>query len=206
MSTPIQKLESIGALSGDCEGMQDGPDQPKTQSQKDYEEGRGYVERGEAALAAVALHNALRGSEEEGNREGMANALNQLGHACLMRQEYDKAVINYKKAWEICEELEDPYSIPSLAKQMAEAYQGAGDYRMALNLCLDLLDGYQRNNDPMNTVAVLERMASIYIDSGEKEKAADAYKTAASIHRNFRHAKSADSLEQKAAELVKDAE
>ncbi len=43
----------------------------KSQAQLDYEEGRGYVERGEAALAAVSLHNALRGFEQENNQEGM---------------------------------------------------------------------------------------------------------------------------------------
>lgn len=201
MNTPIQKIDSIGPASSDC-----GEQTEKTQAQLDYEEGRGYVERGEAALAAVALHNALRGFEEENNREGMANASNQMGHACLIRKEYDKAIINYQKAWEICEALDDHVSLLSLTKQLAEAHQGLGEYRRALDLCLDLLDSYQRNNDPKNSVAILEQMASIYIDAGEKEKAADAYKTAAAIHDNFRHSSLADSLKQKATDLMKEAE
>lgn len=204
MSTPIQPMNSIGSAPSECDEPQKQTE--KTQAQLDYEEGRGYVERGEASLAAVALHNALRGYEEENNREGMANALNQMGHSCLIRKEYDKAVLNYNKAWEICEELGDPISLLSLSKQLIEAHQGLGDYRKALDLCLDLLDSYQRNNDPKNTVEILERMASVYVDSGEKEKAADAYKTAAAIHKNFRHAKFAASLEEKAADLMKDAE
>lgn len=201
MSTPIQDLNSIRPAA---ESEDDS--RKKSQAQIDYDEGRGYVERGEAALAAVALHNALRGFEEENNREGMANAANQLGHACLIRKDYDKAVANYRKAWEICEELGDPFSLLALSKQLVEAHQGLGEYRQALNLCLDLLDSYQRNNDPKNTVEILERMASIYTDSGEREKAADAYKTAASIHENFRHQSIADSLKQKAADLLKEGE
>lgn len=201
MNTPIQNVDSI------CPASEAGDEnETKSQAQLDYEEGRGYVERGEAALAAVALHNALRGYEEENNREGMANASNQLGHACLLRKEFDKAILNYKKAWEICEELDDHISLLTLSKQLAEAHQGLGEYRQALNLCLDLLDSYQRNNDPKNTVEVLERMASVYIDAGEKEKAADAYKTAAAIHENYRHSSFADALKQKAADLMKDAE
>lgn len=203
MSTPIQKIDSITSMKDGC-GEQE--QKAKSQAQLDYEEGRGYVERGEAALAAVALHNALRGFEEENNRQGMANASNQLGHACMLRDEFDRAIANYQNAWKICEELGDQVSLLSLAKQLAQAHQGAREYRLALDLCLDLLDSYQRNNDPQNTVEVLERMASIYIDAGEKEKAADAYKTAAAIHRNYRHNKSAEALKQKAEELMKEAE
>ena len=201
MSTPIQKIETIGQSA---EPAAQSPD--KSQAQLDYEEGRGYVERGEAALAAVSLHNALRGFEQENNQEGIANAANQLGHACLLRKEFSKAVVYYKKAWEICEELEDHISLPSLAKQLVEAHRGLGEYRQALDLCLDLLDNYQRNNDPQRSVDILERMAEIYVDTGDNLRAADAYKTAASIHANFKHAKIADSLRKKAAQLLAQAE
>lgn len=197
MSTPIQNIDSIGPAENNNESQPD-----KSQAQLDYDEGRGYVERGEAALAAVALHNALLGFEEENNLEGIANASNQLGHACLMREEFDKAVVHYKKAWEICEQLGDHLSLLSLAKTLAEAHKGAGEYRQALDLCLDLLDSYQRNNDPKNSVEVLEQMAEIYVASGEKLRAADAYKTAASIHANFNHSSMAESLREKAAELT----
>lgn len=197
MSTPIQKIDSIGPADEISE------EQPtKSQAQLDYDEGRGYVERGEAALAAVALHNALRGFEEENNLEGIANASNQLGHACLLRKEFDKAVVHYQKAWEICEELEDHISLLSVAKSLAEAHEGLGEYRKALDLCLDLLDSYQRNNDPKNSVDVLERIAGIYVASGEKLRAADAYKTAASIHANFGHSAIAETFREKAAELT----
>lgn len=197
MTIPIQKIDSIGS----ADELNDA--QPaKSQAQLDYEEGRGYVERGEAALAAVSLHNALRGFEEENNREGIANASNQLGHACLLREEFDKAIVHYKKAWEVCEELGDQVSLLTVAKKLAAAHKGLGEYRQALDLCLDLLDSYQKNNDPQNSVDILERMAEIYVASGEKLRAADAFKTAASIHANFNHTKMADSLREKAAKLV----
>ncbi len=201
MTTPIQKLDAIGP----AEDLND-PKPTKSQAQLDYDEGRGYIERGEAAQAAVALHNALRGFEEENNLEGIANASNQLGHACLLREEFDKAILHYKKAWEICEELEDHISLLSVAKQLATAHKGLGEYRQALDLCLDLLDTYQRNNDPQNSVDILERMAEIYLASGEKLRAADAYKTAASIHANFSHSAMAEALREKAARLMENAE
>lgn len=201
MNTPTQKIDSIGPVG------ETGDTQPeKSQAQLDYDEGRGYVERGEAALAAVALHNALRMFEEENNREGIANAANQLGHACLLREEFDKALIHYRKAWEICEELGDHVSLLSVAKSLAEAHKGLGEYRQALDLCLDLLDSYQKNNDPKNSVDMLERMAEIYVAANEKLRAADAYKTAASIHANFGHTAMAESLREKAGELLESTE
>lgn len=201
MTTPVQNIDSIGPVEENTESQS-----TKSQAQLDYDEGRGYVERGEAALAAVALHNAMRGFEEENNREGVANAANQLGHACLMKNEFDKAVVHYKKAWQICEELGDSLSLLSVAKQLAEAHKGLGEYRQALDFCLDLLDTYQKNNDPKNSVEVLERMAEIYNDAGDKLRAADAYKTAASIHANFNHSTIAESLREKAAKLVEESE
>ena len=197
MSTPIQNINSIGP-AGESPGKEDN----RSQAQIDYEEGRGYVERGEPALAAVALHNALLGFEEENNQEGIANASNQFGHACLMRQEYDKALAHYQRAWEICESLQDPMSLLAIAKQLVEVHKGLKDFSKATELCFYLLDSYQQNNDPKNSVDVLEILADVYIAAGELEKAADAYKTAGSVHANFGHDKIAEGLRQKAAGLL----
>jgi tetratricopeptide (TPR) repeat protein len=196
MSTPIQSIKTIKPA-----GQLSDQEQEKSQAQLDYEEGRGYIERGEAALAAVALHNALQGFEEENNSQGMANALNQLGHACLQRKEYEKAHIHYQRAWEICEKLNDPMSLTALSKQLVEVHRGLKEYRKALEICFDILDTYQKNNDPQGTVDILDIIAEIYLDAGDRDKAADTYKTAASIHRNYKHQKIAESYLQKAAEL-----
>ncbi len=189
-------MDSIGPAADAA-----GKDKELSQAAADYEEGRGYLERGESALAAVALHNALRGFEEMNDRQGVANASNQLGHACLARKEYDKALIHYRRAWDICEDLDDPMSLLALARRLVETRKGLGEYRQAIDLCLFLLDSYQKNNDPQGTVDTLELMASVYIASGEHEKAADAYLTAASIHANFKHEAIAESFRQKAASL-----
>jgi len=202
MSTPVQPITSIspaGEPGEDQEGK-------KSQAQLDFEEGRGYVERGEAALAAVSLHNALRGFEQDGDRAGMANAANQLGHACLLRKDYDAALAHYRTAWEICEELDDAVSLLALTRYLIEAHKGLGEYRAALDRCLDLLDSYQRNNNPQGSVEVLEMMADIYVLDEEPGKAADALRTAASIHANFKHQSIADNLRKRAAKLAGEAE
>jgi tetratricopeptide (TPR) repeat protein len=197
MSTPIQDINSIGQAGQQADNKKDS----RSQAQIDYDEGRGYAERGESALAAASLYNALRGFEEEDNKEGVANASNQLGHVCLQRDEFDKALTNYQNAWKICEELEDNLSLQAISLQLVPVYKGLQDYRKALDVCLDLIDSYQANNDPKGTVSVLEMMAEVYLASGDREKAADTYNTVASIHTNFKHHKIAASYREKAAEL-----
>ena len=196
MSTPIQDINTIGP-AGKGEETEDS----RSQAQIDYDEGRGYVERGESALAAVSLHNALRGFEEEGNNDGVANASNQLGHACLQKKEYQKALEHYQRAWTICDEGNDPASLQALSMQLVQVYAGLQNYRKAIDICLDLLDAYQKNNDPQGTVAVLEMMAGVYIGAEESDKAADTYETIASIHAKFNHQKIAEKYRKKAAEL-----
>jgi tetratricopeptide (TPR) repeat protein len=197
MSNNLQDLSSITNVKPD-----DGQPAPLSEAQQDYESGRGYLERGETALAAVSLHNALHGFEQENNKEGMANAANRLGQVCLQREEWEKAIAHFKRAWAICEELNDPVSLISLTKQLVAAHRGQKQYRVALDLCLDLLDNYQRNNNPRGSVEVLETMSAIYLESGQRERAADALRTAASIHANFKHQASAEALRGKADALV----
>lgn len=196
MSTPIQDIKTIAPADQSGEKKD-----TRSQAQIDYDEGRGYVEKEEAALAAVSLHNALRGFEEKGDRKGVANASNQLGHACLLRKKYDKALVHYQRAWEICEEFQDDMSLLAISRQLVQVYKGLEDYRKAVDICLDLLDEHRKDNDPKGTVSVLEMMADVYLDMGDREKAADAYKTVASIHTNFKHEKIAESYRRKAADL-----
>lgn len=196
MSNPIQPIDTIAPATG-AEQKEN-----KSQAQLDFEEGRGYVERGEATMAAVSLHNALRGFEQAGDQVGIANASNQLGHVCLLQKQYDKAVLHYRRAWDICQEQGDGMSLLTLSRQFVEVHKGKGDYRAALDQCLDLLDSYQRNNNPKGSVEILEQMADIYILAKEPGKAADALRTAASIHANFGHSNIAEGLRRRANELA----
>ena len=62
----------------------------------------------------------------------------------------------------------------------------------------------QDNRDPQGAVATLELMAEIYTDAGSNAKAADAYRTAASIHKNFSHDTLAQKMLEKAENLEND--
>ncbi len=167
----------------------------------DYEEGKRLVESGEFAQAAISLHNALLGYEEQKDEAGIANASNQLGHICLAKKDFEKARLHYQRAWDFCKKMQDSMSLVSLLKKFVLVYRGMKQYRQAIDACLELLDKYHANNDPHGTVAVLADMAEIYMESGEKGKAADTYRTVASIHNNFKHHNIAESFIRKAKEL-----
>jgi tetratricopeptide (TPR) repeat protein len=173
--------------------------------QAEYEEGKRMIDNGRYGEAAVALHNALLGFEEKNDETGIANASNQLGRLCLAKEDYAGADKHYNRARELCEKFDDPMSLFALSKAFIEVHSGLKEYGKAIECCLDVLDMYQLNNDPRGAVTVLERMAEVYVSAGEKEKAADTYRTVASIHRNFKHATTAESFEKKADELAADA-
>ena len=196
MTTPLQDISSIAPLAAD--GKNKKPADPVV---ADYEEGKRLLESHNYGQAAVSLHNALLGYEEKGDEAGIANASNQLGHVCLARKEYEQAKRHYQRALEICEKLQDPMSQIALQKQFVAVYCGLKDYSQAITVCLDLLDRYYMNNDPRGTIKVMEEMATIYLASGERGKAADAYRTVASIHRNFQHRTTAEGYLKKAREL-----
>jgi hypothetical protein len=67
-----------------------------------------------------------------------------------------------------------------------------------------MLDQYQDNRDAQGTVATLAEMADAYLAIGQKESAADAYRTIGKIHKNFRHDTTAAGFMEKAAQVMGD--
>lgn len=196
MSDPIQNINNIAPMAEDNKNGED-----VDPVQAEYIEGKALLEKNELGLAAVALHNSLLGFEEQNNKEGIANASNQLGHVCLQREDYDKALLHYQRAEEIVSEMNDPMSLLALSKQLILVYTGTEQYKQAIERCLDLLDLYQANNNPKGTVEMMEQMAEIYVKSGDTANAIDAYRTIASIHKNFKHERIAADFLEKATKL-----
>ncbi|MFT5727919.1 MAG: tetratricopeptide (TPR) repeat protein [Desulforhopalus sp.] len=195
MSNPIQSLDSIAPMDKSKAKKESDP------VKVDYEEGKAFLENKDYGQAAVALHNALVGFEEKGDESGIANASNQLGDVCLGREEFDSALTHYQRTLEICDKSNDRMSILSVMAKMVDANKGLEKYDVAVTLCLEILDHYQDNRDPQGTVDTLEGMADIYIAQREKSKAADAYRTISSIHKNFKHDNIAAKFIEKAEAL-----
>lgn len=196
MTDNLQSIDTIGSVD------KSKPVKPSDPLQAEYEEGKRFLENQEYGQAAVALHNALVGFKEKNDDAGMANASNQLGHVCLAREEYENALKHYQKAYDICDKSNDRMSVLAVLKKIVEVQRSLKQYDMAIESSLAILDHYQDNRDPQGTVSTLEEMAAIYLKAEKKDKAADTFRTIASIHKNFRHETIAAGFMKKADQLV----
>lgn len=173
-----------------------------SQAQADFEQGKQLLAAGDPILAAAAFHNALIGFEQEENQNGVANAVDKLGDICVERGDHAMALEHYERALDICAAQQDTFSVISLMKKMAPARRVLHQTREAASLYLDMLDIYSGFNNPAGAVTILEELAETYLEMGDRENAADTYRTVASIHANFKHRRQAEEYLGKAKSLL----
>jgi tetratricopeptide (TPR) repeat protein len=173
-----------------------------TQPKKDYNEGLDYIKNNEMAMAANAFHNALKGWEEEGDLHGVANASDKLGDICAERGDFDKALQHYDRAYQICTEDFDRYSLFSLEKKKAALFARMERFDEALDMYWQIFDEYTGNRDPSGVIETLEIMADLFVKTGDKAKAAECFQMIAKTHRNFKHPEEAAEYEAKAAQVI----
>lgn len=177
-------------------------EQQKSQARQDYDKGQEHLKKQELALAAAAFHNALLGFEEDADENGVANAADKLGDVCLERKEFAKAISYFDRAYAICQRHTDRFSLFSLERKKARVYGESGDYAKAIDAYMDIIDEYNALRDPRGAVETLETLADLYLQTQEKGKAADCYRTIASIHKNYKHNNFYASYMEKAATLA----
>jgi tetratricopeptide (TPR) repeat protein len=170
-------------------------------AQADFNKGKGLRDAGDLAGAASYFHNALVDFEERGNDRGVANASDQLGDLCVARSEHAKGLKHYLRAYAICDRENDMFSLVALQKKMAAARKALKQYDEAVKSYLEVIDIYGNHSNPAGTVAAMEELAALYLEMGRTAKAADTYRTIASIHRNFSHSLQAQEFFARAAEV-----
>jgi tetratricopeptide (TPR) repeat protein len=177
------------------------PQEAEEPVQVDYAKGKELRESGDDAQAASCFHNALISFEQDGNEKGVANASDQLGDICAVREEHEKAIAHYQRAYDICHKENDKFSLIALQKKMAVSRKDLKQYNEAVKIYLNVIDIYSGYNNPSGTVATMEELAELYLDIGERQKSADTYRTIASIHKNFSHNIQAKEFMDKAAQV-----
>lgn len=196
MISNIQPLDNIQKA-----GKEKKKERPSDPIKAEFEDGKDFLKQKDYSQAILAFHNTLKAYEEKNDQDGIANACNQLGLVCLEKKEYEKANEHFQRAWKICDRFDDSMSLLALSNQFVLVHRGLGEYDKALSFCLDMLETHNLNNNPQGTVETLETMAGLYLEKGDKPKAADCYRTISSIHSNFSHKKTAREFEQKADDL-----
>ncbi len=200
-SAHIQPLSSLGAVDPQKareEALKKDP------AKRDYLEGRELLKKGEYGQAGMAFHNALKGFEKKGDEQGVANASDRLGDVCLALEEFDNALKHYQRAYAICEKEEDSFSILALNKKIAAVYKKQGELDKALEVLFDMVEHYQLTRNPKGMVDVMVMVADVYLEKGDKQKAADTYRTVSSIHKNFKHKRMAEEFAARADELSRE--
>lgn len=179
--------------------------EPPNPNQVEYEKGQEFLKKKELAQAANAFHNSLLGFEESGDEKGVANAADKLGDLCMERQDFASAISHFEKAFAICDKEGDDFSIIALQQKIARAHRGLQQYDAAVVIYLDLLDAFQRFNNPAQAVVTFETLAETYREMGERGKAADALRAAAGIHQSFKHLRQAQDLLTRAEAVARGA-
>jgi tetratricopeptide (TPR) repeat protein len=174
-------------------------------AQTDYTKGKELRAAGDDVEAALFFHNALVGFEQKGDEKGVANASDQMGDICAARQECETALVHYQRAFDICKKEKDMYSQTALLKKMVLLKKALKQFDEAVKIYLNVIDIYAGYNNPSGTVATMEDLAELYLEMGERQKSADTYRTIASIHKNFRHAKHAQEYMDKAERVEQSA-
>jgi len=181
------------------------PREAEDPARADYNKGKELRAAGDEAQAASFFHNALVGFEQNGDYQGVANASDQLGDICAARQNHEKAIAHYQRAYTICDKENDMFSLIALQKKMGAAQRALKQYDKAVNIYLNVIDIYAGYNNPAGTVNVMEELAKLYLEMGERQKSADTYRTIASIHKNFKHNIQAQEFMDKAVQVEQDA-
>lgn len=177
-------------------------DENKTQAEQDYDGAVAFIAEDEIAQAANLLHNALIGFEQDNNTNGVAKASDRLGDICAARKDFDGAKKHYDRAFKICEEAEDGFSVFELHRKIADLHAVCGKHKEAINLYLDVIDDLSAMQNHEGVIKAFEKMAGIYVEMANREMAADCYRSAASIHQNFKHPRHAEALMKKAEEVL----
>ncbi|MDX9840673.1 MAG: tetratricopeptide repeat protein, partial [Desulfobulbus sp.] len=105
----------------------------------------------------------------------------------------------------VSEKEDDSISQHSHNKKMAAAYRKLGDHEKALELLFDILEHYRLTNNPKGAVEILVVIAETYAEQGDRARAADAYRSVASIHARFKHSRQAAEFNQRAEALEREA-
>ncbi len=181
------------------------PSEAEDPGQADYNKGKELRAAGDEVQAASFFHNALVGFEQNGNDQGVANASDQLGDICAVRQNHEKAIAHYQRAYAICDKKNDMFSLIALQKKMGVSQKALKQFDEAVKIYLNVIDIYAGYNNPAGTVNAMEELAKLYLEMGERQKSADTYRTIASIHKNFKHNIQAQEFMDKAVQVEQDA-
>ena len=144
-------------------------------------QGVSYAIRGDYDKALDHYKQGLVSYEENGNKEGIADVLNNMGGLHNFRGNYPKALACYKRSLKIKKERGDKRKISSTLGNIGLIYQEQGDYDKALEYFERSMELDKELGDKMGIGGGLENIGIIYFFQEKYAAALDHFERALKI-------------------------
>lgn len=125
----------------------------------------------------------LRMNRENGNRQGEANTLANIGYLYLSKENYDEAIGYFTKSVEINHEIGGIQGEANQLLNLGSSHRLKGDLDKALEFCDTALALHMRINYKQGQANALGMIGNIFSDKGDFDRAAGYYKDALAIYK-----------------------
>lgn len=121
-------------------------------------------------------------TKKNGNKKGMANALNLKGYSLFRVGEYTKALENYNAGLKIAQEIQYKEGIANILIRTGYVYHDNDDYLKAINFYERSLELYEEMYDWGGKSDIYNEFGSIYRMTGDFEKSLKYYQQSLTIN------------------------
>ncbi|MEO8761592.1 MAG: tetratricopeptide repeat protein [Bacteroidia bacterium] len=127
-------------------------------------------------IKAIAYGNeALALAKQIKSKYGEAYVYNAIGTVYLRSSDYDMAIAEFKKCWQIREKLGNEKELAATLSKIAIAYYQKGDYKTALELNLRALAIFEKLNDNDALSLMYNNIAQLYEEMKQYDEALKYY-------------------------------
>ncbi len=140
-----------------------------------------HRQQGNYRLADSLAQAALSLAEAISYKQGIAQALDNIGTVAFVRGRYRTALANYQKALALKHELGDQRGIANTLANIAVLYRSEGKYADALDFHLQALRLFEQTGDQRGIANAYDNLAQMYQSQGEYDNALAYYQRAMDI-------------------------
>jgi signal transduction histidine kinase/Tfp pilus assembly protein PilF len=137
---------------------------------------------GKGKDAIAAYNKAYAIGEQEGNRQIMATALNDLGGVYYQQSDFVNATSFYTKALKVGEASGDANAIATAYTNLSTVYYNQQDYARAMDYGSKALAKYQALNDPAKIARSFNYLGNVSFGQGDKHKTEEYYNKALTLY------------------------
>ncbi|WMN07246.1 tetratricopeptide repeat protein [Marivirga arenosa] len=143
--------------------------------------------RSEPARSFEYANTALEISQRINFLSGEATAYNNLGVYYKQKGDYDKALKNYRLAFNLYESLNQKEGVAKSLSNIGNIYSINDDYEQALKYYTQARDIFSELNDQGKLLMILNNIGSIYLDNGQEMEAIHYYQQVLNIYNKNPH-------------------